>query len=285
MALAHRAYADALEEEPEPEPEPEFPWPLAGEVGCQFDEADLDVIEPPNGVLVVNEPTTIDHAYVKGGINFGGHGQLTIRNSIIEGGYGWDRHIQAYQPDSRVEVTDTTIRSLPDFRPSGVGGVYGLGSVVARHCDISGAVDGFKTGSHSVIHHCRIHDLRAGLDGHCDGVQLADAEDVVISSCFIEVHPLEQFDTNVHNAAIWIAPWENGKTVRDVDVDSCYLAGGLYAFKLHSGLATDVSIENIGVYECTFGPHPPGGGYTRIEGPRSEITEWLDNVDVDGNPL
>lgn len=273
-------------------------YPDRGTVGYRGTLADLHVIDsrstaPPgtswnsdyNFLQVDADDLTIEGAYVKGGIDFYGGGTLTVRNSIIEGGYGSFFVILARTEGSGVDIRDSTLRWRAGSTPNaqiGNGAIQIQATVrmIALRNDISGTPDGIQlAGGGSRIERNWIHDLAVlgqyPDNTHNDGIQMYDGDDVVIADNRIEIG----FNGTHQNAAIFVQPGD-GNTVRRLRVVGNYLQGGGYTFRLERPVTTGAVVRGNVFGELTSGAF---GFVSVTEG--AVIADWSGNLQADGTVI
>lgn len=285
--------------EPQPRfvPAPPPPGiPNRGEVGYRGRMEDLRVITGsaglPDGaswnsslraVQVEVDDLVLEGLYVRGGIDFRGRGTLTIRHSVVEGGWGNGSFVVIGRNDGAVlHVEDSTLRWRDGAAPrvgNGAGAIQVLGQVrvIAVRNDISGTADGIQLAAdESRVEQNWIHDLaRVGEHPdalHNDGVQVFHGTNVLIQRNRIELG----FDGVHQNAAVFMQP-SAGAVITAPQVVGNYLQGGGYVLRLE-GPQTRGAI----VVDNHFGPLEGGafGLAYALEG--ATVERWTGNTRADG---
>lgn len=277
---------------PPPPLVPAGTYPARGAVGFRGDAGSLRVIDGPEdapagttwqgGYLQVDAANlTLDGVYVRGGIDFYGGGTLTIRNSIVEFGYGAWLTILGRTPGQTIDIRDSTLRyragatpSMSD--PAAIQIQAGL-TIVALRNDISGSTDGIQAaGPNTRIEQNWIHDLAlVGVypnNTHNDGVQVYDGQNMVIANNRIEVG----FDGQHQNAALFFQP--GGGNSINVTISGNYLQGGGFTLRLEGPTTARVTGN-------TFGPLEGGAWGTHYVLDGAQTTEWTANVRTDGSTV
>ncbi len=239
-------------------------------VGTTWDDA--------RKVLNVNSPDlTLDHVFVKGGVDVNGGGTTTITNSIIEFGYAEEMGVLMRASSGGLVMTDSTIRRLAGTTPSvgnGRGGIQISGGhpMTLRRNDISGLPDGMQlSGNNITVEWNWIHDLAMvgsyPNNTHNDGVQLYGGTNIRFAHNRIEIGAREPYS----NGALFF----QGSGIGSVTIESNYLDGGGYSIRLETG---QVSVVNNVV----------GGNYlwgNRFIGAGATIVEWRDNIDLNAERM
>jgi len=264
---------------------------MPGGVGFRGAESSLVVIDGPDSAppgtqwnsqynyLDVRSPQlTLDGVYVKGGIDFYGAGTLTIRNSIVEGGYGSWMIIMLRAGAGPIDLSDSTLRWRSGSTPaagSGAGAIQVSGdhnnSSVVRN-DISGNPDGIQVaGNGWLIQQNWIHGLAMigsyPNNTHNDGVQVYSGSGHRIVS--------NRFETGA------TAPYSNspiflqGSGIGAVLIQGNYLDGGGYSLYPQNGTITVV--DNV------FGPNHLYGPI-RVEAGVA-VAAWSGNQASDGSVI
>jgi hypothetical protein len=278
-----------------PAPPPSGTAPAPGTVGFRGTTSSLRVIDGPedapagttwntqyNYLEVTARDLTLDGVYVKGGIDFYGAGTLTVRNSIVEFGYGGWITILGRTSGSTMDVRDSTLRWRAGATPSvgaGNGAIQINASVtiVALRNDISGTADGIQAaGPNTRIEQNYIHHLATvGTypdNTHNDGVQVYDGANMVIANNRIEIG----FNGTHQNAALFFQPG-SGNSI-DVQIVGNYLQGGGFTLRLEGPTTARVR-DNI------FGPLEGGAWGDAYAWSPARTTEWLNNRHVDGSTV
>jgi hypothetical protein len=270
-------------------PPPAGGVPAPGSVGFRGDPASLKVIDSsgaaPAGTawqgsyLRVNaDNVTMDGVYVKGGVDYYGHGTLTIHNSIVEGNGGiWSPILGR---SGHLDIRDTTVRWRPGAPPPGSGwgngAIHGDATMTVIRCDISGTPDGIQIGpGNSLFEQNYIHDLaRIGTvpnNTHNDGIQSYGGPGLVIRYNRID---LDGYDGTHQNAALFFQPDSSNPAVSPQIIGN-YLEGGGYVLRLEAPLSGAVVQDN------TFGPLNGGFGYAYARD-GATVAVWSGNHTTDG---
>jgi hypothetical protein len=257
--------------------------PAAGTVGFRGNTAQLRVINSPQSapagtswqgdhLRITAANVTLDGVYVHGGIHHMGSGTLTVRNSVVEGGYGWWGivHVQS-DTTGRIDFADSTFRWRRDSRPSGGASGSGVlhnvrsGSIV--RCDISGLGDGLQlSGSNIVVRNNHIHGLYQDPEGrnHNDGIQIYSGTNYQIVGNRFEIGAAK--------------PWSNGviftqgSNIGSLMIEGNFINGGGYQLHIQAGQAT--------VRNNVFGPDRLWGTH-RFTGSGSSAA-WSGNTTSGG---
>lgn len=271
--------------------------PAPGQVGHRGSESDLQVIDATHpgpagtrfsgGVLqVTGSSVVLDGVLVRGGIDFGGSGTLTIRDSVVEGNRSSYSPIMGRNPAGHVLVSDTTIRwRAGDTGPArwGNGAIHGDSRFTVVRCDISGTPDGIQTGSDgSLFEQNHIHDLAVfgsyPDNTHNDGIQSYGGRDVTIRYNRIDIRDPagRAYDGTHQNAALFFMPDSSSPSV-GLQVVGNFLAGGGYTLRLGSPMTGAVVADN------RFGPTTGGFGDVTSDGAR--LSRWSGNTDAAGRAI
>jgi hypothetical protein len=153
-------------------------------VGFTGDESTLSVIDAdnlppllhlgPTGVLEVRDANvTLDHVYIRGGVDVYGGGNFTLTNSVVEPGWGSDQaHVRCGRIDGATcDIENTTIRwkaGVPQVGRDSVVTALADVSLTIANDDLSGGAGGVIVGSTqpSVVKHNYIHDLWTSTDNY-----------------------------------------------------------------------------------------------------------------------
>lgn len=270
---------------------PDGTYPARGSVGYRGSLADLRVIDGPEdapagssysgGTLSVTaNDFVLESVYVKGGIDFYGSGTLTVRNSVVEPGYGGWVTIVGRTSGSTMDVRDSTIRWRPGGTPDvGVGAgaiqIQANVRIIAIRNDISGTADGIQAaGDGTRIEQNWIHDLATvgtyPNNTHNDGVQVYDGENMVIANNRIEIG----FNGTHQNAALFFQP--GGGNSIGVQIVGNYLQGGGFTLRLEGPTVAWVR-DNV------FGPLEGGAWGDAYAWSPARTDEWTRNVRTDGS--
>jgi hypothetical protein len=241
------------------------------------------------GVLRVDgDNATLDHVYVHGGVDFYGHGTLTIRNSIIEGDDGSWSPVMGRSIGSRIVIEDSTLRYKEGAPPPGPiwnnGVVQGDSAWTIRRCDLSGTPTGIADGpGDSVFEQNYLHGLKLlgtyPNETHNDGIMSYGGAGVVVRDNRIDLIGPDgrAYDGAHQNAAMFLQPAIKFPSTGIV-IDGNYLAGGGFALRLEAPTSGAVVTNN------TFGPTTGGYGAVAVD-KGVVIAQWTDNVDEHGKPL
>jgi len=151
--------------------------------GAVWDEASRTVV-------VTGLDVVLEGLFVRGSIDHQSAGQLTILDSVVEGGPESPFVVVSRERGARLIVKGTTLRRREPSAVDGTGAIQVLDDVqvVAEGNDISGTADGIQlTGDSSRVVGNRIHDLATTGGLHNDGVQVYSGDDVVISGNVFEI--------------------------------------------------------------------------------------------------
>lgn len=265
-----------------------------GTVGFLGNPASLTVISGPdtappgttwvaNGTLRVDtDNLRLDHVYVKGTIDYYGHGTLSIHDSIVESiGVGW-AVILLRTTDAYFEISDSTVTWPADVAPPGSpwsnGCIHGDAASFVLRNDISGCPDGVQqAGGDSIYDSNYIHDPRLiGVypnNSHNDGLQLYGGPDYVVRNNYIE---LEGYDGTHQNAAVFFSD-DGARTPSPVVVNN-YMSGGGFQLRFEATTSDAYVTDNI------FGPLDGGFGHASASG-GATIETWTRNVDNNGDTV
>jgi hypothetical protein len=225
----------------------------------------------------------LDGVLLKGSVDFLGQGTLTIRNSIIEGGWGSPFVVLGRTTGATIDVRDCTLRWRAGTSPdpgSGIGAIQIAASVkiIALRNDISGAPDGIQTaGDDTLIQQNWIHDL--GLTGaypnnsHNEAVFVHQGARVQVLDNRFEVG----WDGTHQTAALFFQPGQ-GDSITRPTVSGNFLSGGGYTLRFEGSTSTAVVKGNV--FEQL--PHQ-FGDVSVTEG--ATVSEWSDNRHVDGSAV
>lgn len=268
-----------------------------GTVGYLGSKADLTVYQPggasPGGCswqaygLRCNQTDlTLDHVWIKGSFYWTGTGQLTISQSIVQGGTGdsWYAilgHPATAEPTgSTIQVTDSTVGWLPgqtmpvgdDVAP--IWSTYGNQALIAIRDDLSGMAQGIDPTAGSVIQDNWIHGLvqtgTASKPAHLDGIFSQGGGDITIEGNYVDV-PVRSDTT----AAIYIQ--RLGSTDTGISIVGNYLNGGAYNLRNQTGINLDV--RNNTFADSVWGTVGDLTGYPGTFG------TWTGNITLDGKAL
>lgn len=261
-------------------------YPTSGTVGYMGLESALTVIDGPSNVPagtiwnstynyldIRTDSFTLDGVYVKGGIDYYGATRLTVKNSIVEGGWGGSFTVEAQDYGGALDISDSTLRWKAGSPAPGSGNSviqisgYHPSSTIMR-CDISGSPDGIRiSGDTWIVQQCYIHDLTMGgtypNSTHNDGIHMLDGAGHKVISNNISIGAVAPYS----NSAIYIP----GPGVGSIEVRGNYLDGGGYTM-----YAKDGSIASI---DNTFGPNYL---YTMVLFSGATASMWVNNIDFNG---
>ncbi len=224
----------------------------------------------------------LDHVHISGGLYWTGTGNLTITNSIVEGGDAWYAVYAAAatnNADATMTIRDSTLRWAPgQAMPSGsdVGPFWtrGTQALIVQRCDISGMPQGLDPGADSIIEDNWIHDLfqnnPASNPAHLDGVFSQGGGNIVIQRNYIDVPA--RSDTT---AAVFIQ--NRGGTDGGIKIYGNYLSGGAYTLRNQTGVAVDVVNNTFG--SSLYGDVGDLDGYPGTYG------TWSGNIHADGTAV
>ena len=266
--------------------------PAAGQVGFRGSVSSLKVVDSAasapagtswqgNYLRVTAGNATLDGVYVKGAVDYGGGGTLTVRNSIIEGNGGiWSPLLVRA---GHLDVRDTTVRWRPGAPPPGDGwgngAIHGDATMTVIRCDISGTPDGIQNGpGNSTFEQNYIHDLaRIGAvpnNTHNDGIQMYGGPNLTIEYNRID---LDGYDGTHQNAALFFQP-DASSPASNARIVGNYLEGGGYTLRLDGPVPAAVVQDN------TFGPLNGGFGYAYARG-GATLAVWSGNVTTSGQTV
>ena len=275
-------------------PVPAGTVPDPGQVGFTGDPAKLRVISGPGdlpkgtvwntGALqVTGDDVTLDGLYIKAGVDYYGHGTLTIRNSIIEGNHF--AYAAVMGRSGHLDIRDTTITykkgdKTPGW-PWGDGAIHGDSTMTVLRSDISGYPDGVDVGpGNSQFVQNYIHDLaRLGTypdNVHNDGIQNYGGKDLVIKYNRIDISGPNglAYDGTHQNGAVFIQPDNQTPSVNPQIIGN-YLRGGGFTLRLEEPMRGAVVTGN------RFGPTTGGWGEATRENDVT-IAQWSDNLSSSG---
>jgi hypothetical protein len=193
----------------------------------------------------------LDHVYISGGLYWTGTGDLTITNSIIEGGNAWYVVYAAAATNNAgatMTVQDSTLRWGPgSVVPSDVDvgpfWTHGTQAMIVQRCDISGMPQGLDPGANSLIEDTWIHDLfqnnPPSTPTHLDGLFSQGGGNIVIRRNYIDA-PVRSDTT----AALFIQ--NRTGTDAGIKIYANYLSGGAYALRNQTGIDVDVVNNTFG---------------------------------------
>lgn len=266
-----------------------------GSVGYLGSTADLKVYQPGGaapggcswqsfGLRCDQTNLTLDHVWIRGSFFWTGTGDLTISQSIVQGGTGDSWYAILGHPDtsgpldSTIKVTDSTVGWLPGkTMPAGedvapIWSAYGNQAQIAIRDDLSGMPQGIDPTDNSIIQDNWIHDLAqtgtASAPTHLDGIFSQGGGDIRIDGNYVDV-PVRSDTT----AAIFIQ--DRGSSDTGISITDNYLNGG--AFNLRNQTGINVDVENNTFANSVWGPVGDVTGYTGSYG------TWLGNVDLTGS--
>jgi hypothetical protein len=186
----------------------------------------------------------LDGVWVKGGVHDSG-GNLTVRNSVIQGGGSW--FVLVMSTGGTLTVEDSTLRwreggTNPDVgNGAGVVQVSGTTTMTLRRVDLSGMPDGVQAAGTTLLDRVWIHDLAmVGTypdNTHNDGVQFYAGE-LTIRGSWIDVGARSPYS----NAAVFL----QGSAIGDVRIEDSHLNGGGYTLYAENGRVSQTRV--------TYGP-------------------------------
>lgn len=265
-----------------------------GSVGYLGSTSDLKVYEPGGaapsgcgwqsfGLRCDQTSLTLDHVWIKGSFFWTGTGDLTISQSIVQGGTGDSWYAILGHPNtsgplnSTIKVTDSTVGWLPGkTMPSGedvapIWSAYGNQAQIAIRDDLSGMPQGIDPTDNSIIQDNWIHDLvqtgTASTPTHLDGIFSQGGGNIKIDGNYVDA-PVRSDTT----AAIFIQ--DRGSSDTGISITNNYLNGG--AFNLRNQTGINVDVENNTFANSVWGPVGDVTGYTGSYG------TWSGNVDLTG---
>src|SRR6185437_12150679 len=146
---------------------------------------------------------TLDHVWIKGSLYWTGTGNLTISQSIVQGGTGTAWYAILGHPstsgalNSTIKVTDSTVGWLPGkTMPSGedvapIWSAYGNQAQVAIRDDLSGMPQGIDPTANSIIQDNWIHGLvqtgTSTAPTHLDGIFSQGGGNIKIDGNYVDV--------------------------------------------------------------------------------------------------
>ena len=234
------------------------------------------------GLRCNNDTLTLDHAFVHGGIYFAGSGQVTITNSIIEGGAAseWtDFYAASPSSASRVTFVNDTLRWAPGKRfPSGIDvapiWVRGNQPMTVQACDISGLPQGLDPTGNSIVKDNWIHGLfqsstDPNLPTHLDGIFSQGGNNITITGNYVDAPTSGAVTAGIFLQEIPDAPMLN------IVISGNFLRGGAFTFYNESG-------QGVAVTNNVFGGGIYGDAHNTDIG---TIGTWSGNVRVSGTPV
>ncbi|HEV2674927.1 MAG TPA: right-handed parallel beta-helix repeat-containing protein [Aliidongia sp.] len=236
------------------------------------------------GVRCDQANLTLDSVHLTGGLYWTGTGNLTITNSIIEGGSSWITIYAAATSNAqtaKITVTNSTLRWQPGLTyPSGydVAPIWtrGTQALIVQHCDLSGMPQGIDPGGNSVIQGNYIHDLVQNSKSktnptHLDGLFSQGGANILIVNNYIDAPAL-----GAVTAALFIQG-DGGNTETGIKIYANYLSGGAYVLRNETGKSVDVVNNTFG--SGMYGYVSSLKGYTGTYG------VWSGNVTTKGVPV
>ncbi|UVS82387.1 right-handed parallel beta-helix repeat-containing protein [Actinokineospora sp. UTMC 2448] len=268
--------------------------PAPGQVGFRGDRQRLKVVDGPASAPPGTEwnegalrfgggNVTLEGVWVKGGVEYSGHGTLTIRGSVIEGNHRSWSPLMAIS--GHVDVRDSTITYKDDQIPGpqwGNGVIHGDARMTLIRNDISGAPDGIQNGrGDSLIEQNHIHGMRVfgspPNNTHNDGIQAYGGPNLKIRNNRIDISVNGlAYDGAHQNGAIFVMPSAENPA-KNLEVTGNYLAGGGYILRLGTPLSGAIIKNN------RFGPTKGGWGEVLLDG--GGIAQWSGNTDAAGKPV
>lgn len=224
---------------------------------------------------------TLDHVWIKGSLYWTGTGNLTVSQSIVQGGTGTAWYAILGHPstsgplNSTIKVTDSTVGWLPGkTMPSGedvapIWSAYGNQAQIAIRDDLSGMPQGIDPTANSIIQDNWIHGLvqtgTASAPTHLDGIFSQGGGNIKIDGNYVDV-PVRSDTT----AAIFIQ--DRGSTDTGISITDNYLNGGAFTLRNQTGINVDV--ENNTFANSVWGAVGDLSGYPGTYG------TWTGNVDL-----
>jgi Right handed beta helix region len=233
-----------------------------------------------NGTLVVDRANLrLERVHVRGGILFQGRGRLTIRNSIVEGGYGGNDVVVASMKGATIDVRNSTLRWRADREPPLEAGaaiqIRNIVKIIAVANDISHTTDGIQAAGRTRIERNWIHDLalvgRSPNNTHNDGIQVYAGRDVRIERNRIEIG----FDGEHHNAAVFFQPGTDDEIEAPHVVDNV-LEGGNVTLRFEQPTTTDAVV----LRNTFLRSSPEQAPAYAVSG--ATIARWQGNIDHEG---
>jgi hypothetical protein len=222
---------------------------------------------------------TLTNVHIVGGLYWTGTGNLTIDNSIIEGGKAWFVVYAAAvtnAPGAVMSVTNSTLRwPVTPAYPAGydVAPIWTRGTQAMNiiQCDLSGMPQGLDPGPNSLIQGNWIHGLvqngSRSKPSHMDGLFTQGGSNIVIVNNYIDA-PVNGTVTG----ALFIQ--DVGGTDTGIKIYANYLSGGAYVLRNETGIAVDVQNNTFGA--SLYGNVSPLKGYPGTYG------AWSGNVTTSG---
>lgn len=229
-------------------------------VGFTGDESTLTVIDGNHlpssctwgstGVLEVRDANvTLDHVYIRGGVDVYGGGNFKLTNSVVEPGWGTDQaHVRCGRVNGATcDIENTTIRwkaGVPQIGRDSVVTALADVSLTIINDDLSGGAGGVIVGSTqpSIVSHNYIHDLWTSTDNyiHQDAI-FADggAGLVTISHNRLAASVCQTCST----ASIFSQPGTEGALL---SIQDNFIDGGGYSLYLESGTSAAIDTNVIG---------------------------------------
>ncbi len=308
FAPGHPVAAERSEAPGHTEPAADVPptgsYILPGTVGYRGNQVDLDLIDSPESIPARIRPmcgsylptqgltcdadnVILDHIHTKSGIYWTGKGNLTIRNSIIEGGSPtgdvWFTiyAIQLVNTGCVIRVEDSTLKWNDTDNPvptmNGASAIHGQCRILAYRNDISGGYTGLiPTTDDVVIDSNYIHDLKVFTNGdvisHGDGIYAQSGHRALIQRNYVDIG----WDGAHQTAALFLNDLGGGVN-SGYRIYANFLSGGGYTFINSSARDVDARNNTFDVLPDQF-----GDGYTTGAG---SIAIWTGNVHTVGTPV
>jgi hypothetical protein len=213
---------------------------------------------------VVTPGTVLERVHIKGGVDHVGGGQLTVRDSIIEGGASWmilnSRGGTLLVEDSTLRWRDGTTVNPDKGNGSGVIQAGGT-NLTVRRSNLSGNPDGIQCSGQCLVEDTWIHDLAmVGVypeNTHNDGIQFYGGN-LTVRNSMLNTGAQSPYS----NAAVFL---QGGSLTDCITVEGdTWLNGGGYTFYGQVG--------RIDLNDTRFGPDHLWGEKL-IEAPAVEVAD------------
>jgi len=284
---------------PTPTPTPSGTFVKPGTVGYLGATSALTVYQPggaaPSGCSWISyglrcdqDDITWDHVWIKGSVYWTGVGNLTLTNSIVQGGDNGEWYALLGHPsntgtiNSTITVTDSTVGWLPGKTPppgqdvAPVWALYGNQRQIVERSDLSGMAQGIDPTDGSIIKDNWIHGLVQNSTDpnnptHLDGIYSQGGGNITITGNYVDVPA--RSDTT---AAVFIQ--DRGSSDTGISITNNYLTGGAFTLRNQTGINVDV--ENNVFGQSVWGPVGDlNAGYVGTFG------TWSGNVQTDGTVI
>lgn len=239
-----------------------------------------DGLKVHTGNLVITEPgTVIDGWEIRGYVDIKAD-NVTIRNSVIEGGPRASAHrplVASWWGHRNLLVEDSTlVAANPSVHTDGLSGAH----FTARRLDISRVVDPIKViGPNVLIEDCWLHDTfhstndptqRDGVT-HDDGIQIEGGSNIVVRGNVI---------SDAHNAAIMIT--QNHSATSDLLIEDNVLSGGACQVNI-TEKPRGTALTGVTIRDNTFRPGSYGTTCPMRLPSSSPINESDNTWEADGS--